>query len=360
MMLVALFAALALLLAVDRRLRRDRLRRGRAPARVRGAAGARSDARADRPAGAARGRPAGGGGRRARARRGLRHRPRDAGPVVRRRPRRPARLRRRRCRCWRWRRSSRACGRCGARRRRTSSTCCARNREREDDRGSDTIASDAQRPRRGDRRAASRPRPRASAQTAPKKTASSCRPCRTPTRATSTTCSATGSSRPCARCPTGRKVPRLLERAAPRRRPGPRRVPRGERRGRDLVRHGHAAELQRRSWTAGSWSARAAAAGSSTSAPRGARGDEMRIEQTFGVAERRAFGPADPLLRHPEGPLLLDRRPLDGRRQDLGQGLPADRGAPHRPVPLASRPGPCAQQEVAVRLGPPASAAPGS
>ena len=89
-------------------------------------------------------------------------------------------------------------------------------------------------------------------------------------------------------------------------------------------------------------------------------GDEVKIEQTLRRRERRALDPADPLPRHPEGPLLLDRRPLDGRRQDLGQGLPADRGAPHRPVPLASRPCPCAQQEVAVRPRHPASAGPGS
>ena len=66
-----------------------------------------------------------------------------------------------------------------------------------------------------------------------------------PTRATSTTCWATGSSRRRARYPPAAEVPRRLERRAARRRPDPRRVPRGRRRRRDLVRHHDAAQLQR-------------------------------------------------------------------------------------------------------------------
>src|SRR2546421_38111 len=52
---------------------------------------------------------------------------------------------------------------------------------------------------------------------------------------------------------------------------------------------------------------------------------------------------AHPLLRHPAGSLLLDRRPLHGRRQDVDHAMAADRSPPHR---AGAVPGPAGTREA--------------
>src|SRR5437660_1253135 len=55
--------------------------------------------------------------------------------------------------------------------------------------------------------------------------------------------------------------------------------------------------------------------------------------------EPRSVALAHPLLRHPAGSLLLDRRPFHRRRQDVDHAMAADRSPPHRAgaVPGAAR-----------------------
>src|SRR5437773_3635787 len=53
---------------------------------------------------------------------------------------------------------------------------------------------------------------------------------------------------------------------------------------------------------------------------------EVRRDEPHSVAL------AHPLLRHPAGSVLLDRRPLHRRRQDVDGELAPDRSAPHRPA----------------------------
>src|SRR5947199_9939006 len=57
--------------------------------------------------------------------------------------------------------------------------------------------------------------------------------------------------------------------------------------------------------------------------------------------EPRSVALAHPLLRHPAGSLLLDRRPFHRRRQDVDQAMAADRSPPHRagavPRPACTR-----------------------
>ena len=59
-------------------------------------------------------------------------------------------------------------------------------------------------------------------------------------------------------------------------------------------------------------------------------GDEMHIEQTFGGDEPAAVAVAHPLLQHQAGFVFLDGRSIGRRRQDLGEGAPDHRSAPHR------------------------------
>src|SRR2546422_178639 len=62
--------------------------------------------------------------------------------------------------------------------------------------------------------------------------------------------------------------------------------------------------------------------------PSDRRGSAHRAEVRRDEPEPVAL--ADPLLRHPAGPLLLDRRSLHGWRQDVDREVAADRGSPHR------------------------------
>ena len=59
-------------------------------------------------------------------------------------------------------------------------------------------------------------------------------------------------------------------------------------------------------------------------------GAEMHITQMFGVSTAQSDDLAHPILRHHAGSLLLACRYLEGRREDLGDGLPPYRGPAHR------------------------------
>ncbi len=78
-------------------------------------------------------------------------------------------------------------------------------------------------------------------------------------------------------------------------------------------------------------------------------GAEMHIEQKFGVMSVEAVHLADPLLRHPAGPVLLGRRALQRRREDVGKGSSDDRSAPHRPRAFAGAAGAGEEIEVTAR-----------
>ncbi len=59
-------------------------------------------------------------------------------------------------------------------------------------------------------------------------------------------------------------------------------------------------------------------------------GDEMHIEQTFGVMSQQPSLWRIRYSQHQAGFVFVDGRSIGRRRQDLGEGTPDDRSAPHR------------------------------
>src|SRR2546421_6250624 len=126
-----------------------------------------------------------------------------------------------------------------------------------------------------------------------------------------------------------RDDPRFLERGTPRRRAGPGRVPRRRRQRPDVLRDQDAARLQRRARSLGAGlDRRGNGAAERRHRTAGRRGNAYRAEVRRDEPDSIAL--ADPLLRHPGGPVLVERRSLHGRRPDLDYELPDDRGPPHR------------------------------
>src|SRR3989441_571252 len=131
--------------------------------------------------------------------------------------------------------------------------------------------------------------------------------------------------------------PRLLECGAPGRGGASSgRVSRRGRQWRDVLRHQHAACLQRRPRSVGAGLDRGRhgiAEHRNRPSHRGGNAHRAEVRRD----ELEPVDLADPLLRHRAGPLLLDRRSLHGWRKDVDREVAANRGSPHW---AAAAPGP--------------------
>ena len=118
------------------------------------------------------------------------------------------------------------------------------------------------------------------------------------------------------------------------RRSNPRRVSSCWREGRDVLRHVNTAQLQQgaRSMGVGRDGCGKRIAGCLHGSPRRRRNPHRAAVR---CDERSAFDVEDSVLRHRARSILVDRRSLDRRRQDVAGEASDDRSSPTRTAPLA-------------------------